>query len=62
MINARVAKSEDYPTSIELVQRGLVKLEPLISNIMPLGELKQAIGMLSSDGGSQRMKIIMEHR
>jgi len=62
VINARVAKSEDYPACINLVQRGLVKLEPLISNVLPLVELKQAIGMLSSDGGSQRMKIIMEHR
>ena len=62
VINARVAKNEDYPACIDLVQRGLVKLEPLISNVMPLGELKQAIGMLGSDGGSQRMKIIMEHR
>jgi hypothetical protein len=44
------------------VQRGLVKLQPLISNVMPLGELKQAIGMLGSDGGGQRMKIILEHR
>ena len=62
VINSRVAKSEDYPACIELVQRGLVKLEPLISDVMPLGELKQAIAMLSSDSGSQRMKIIMEHR
>jgi 2-desacetyl-2-hydroxyethyl bacteriochlorophyllide A dehydrogenase len=62
VINARVAKSEDYPACIHLVQNGLVKLEPLISNVMPLGELKQAIGLLGSDGGSQRMKIIMEHR
>jgi 2-desacetyl-2-hydroxyethyl bacteriochlorophyllide A dehydrogenase len=62
VINARVAKSEDYPASIELVQRGMVKLQPLISNVLPLGELKRAIGMLGSDGGSQRMKIIMEHR
>jgi len=62
VINSRVAKSEDYPACIELVQRGLVKLEPLISDVMPLGELKQAIALLSSDSGSQRMKIIMEHR
>jgi 2-desacetyl-2-hydroxyethyl bacteriochlorophyllide A dehydrogenase len=62
VINARVAKSEDYPACIDLVQRGLVKLEPLISNVMPLGELKQAIGMLGSGGGGQRMKIILEHR
>jgi 2-desacetyl-2-hydroxyethyl bacteriochlorophyllide A dehydrogenase len=60
LINARVAKSEDYPNSIALVQRGMVRLEPLVSHVMPLGELKTAIGMLGSDSG-QRMKIILEH-
>jgi threonine dehydrogenase-like Zn-dependent dehydrogenase len=60
LINARVAKSEDYPASISLVERGTVRLEPLVSDVMPLGELKAAIGMLGSDS-SQRMKIIMEH-
>ena len=62
LINARVAKSEDYPGAIGLVERGLVRLEPLISDVMPLGELKAAIGMLGSDGGGQRMKIVLEHR
>jgi L-iditol 2-dehydrogenase len=60
LINARVAKSEDYPNSIALVQRGMVRLEPLVSHVMPLGELKAAIGMLGSDNG-QRMKIILDH-
>jgi 2-desacetyl-2-hydroxyethyl bacteriochlorophyllide A dehydrogenase len=62
VINSRVAKSEDYPACIDLVQRGQVKLQPLISNVMPFSELKSAIGMLGSEGSSQRMKIIMEHR
>src|SRR4051812_1545197 len=61
VINARVAKGEDYPASIDLVQRGALKLQPLISDVLPLSELKSAIGMLGSDGGSQRMKIIMQH-
>jgi L-iditol 2-dehydrogenase len=61
LINARVAKSEDYPGAISLVQRGLVKLEPLVSDVLPLGDLKRAIGMLGSDGGGQRMKIILDH-
>jgi L-iditol 2-dehydrogenase len=61
LINARVAKSEDYPDSIDLVKRGTVRLEPLVSNVMPFGELKTAIGMLASNSG-QRMKIILEHR
>jgi len=60
LINARVAKSEDYPNSIALVQHGTVRLEPLVSHVMPLGELKAAIGMLGSNNG-QRMKIILEH-
>lgn len=61
LINARVAKSEDYPGAIGLVERGLVRLDPLISDVMPLGELKAAIGLLGSDGGGQRMKIVLEH-
>ena len=61
LINARVAKSEDYPGAIGLVQRGLVQLEPLVSDVMPLGELKEAVGMLGSGGSGQRMKIIIEH-
>jgi 2-desacetyl-2-hydroxyethyl bacteriochlorophyllide A dehydrogenase len=61
LINARVAKSEDYPGAIALVERGVVRLEPLISDVMPLGELNAAIGMLGADGGGQRMKIIMDH-
>jgi 2-desacetyl-2-hydroxyethyl bacteriochlorophyllide A dehydrogenase len=61
LINARVAKGEDYPASIALVQRGTVRLEPLVSDVMPLGELKAAIGMLGSDS-TQRMKIILDHQ
>jgi 2-desacetyl-2-hydroxyethyl bacteriochlorophyllide A dehydrogenase len=60
VINARVARSEDYPAAIDLVQRSVVQLDPLISNVLPIVELKAAIQMLDSDSG-RRMKIIMEH-
>jgi len=60
LISARVATGEDYPSAIALVERGTVRLEPLVSDVMPLVELKAAIGMLGSDSG-QRMKVIMEH-
>jgi 2-desacetyl-2-hydroxyethyl bacteriochlorophyllide A dehydrogenase len=60
LIGARVAKSEDYPAAIALVKSGKVRLEPLVSNVMPLAELKAAIGMLGSDSGP-RMKIILDH-
>jgi 2-desacetyl-2-hydroxyethyl bacteriochlorophyllide A dehydrogenase len=61
LISARVAKPEDYTACIALVERGQVRLEPLVSDVLPLGELKAAIGLLSSDSG-QRMKIILDHR
>jgi 2-desacetyl-2-hydroxyethyl bacteriochlorophyllide A dehydrogenase len=60
LISARVAKSEDYPSSIALVQSGKVRLEPLVSNVMPVWQLKTAIGMLDQDSG-RRMKIILDH-
>jgi 2-desacetyl-2-hydroxyethyl bacteriochlorophyllide A dehydrogenase len=60
LIGARVARTEDYPSSLSLVERGTVKLAPLVSDVMPLGELQAAIGMLGSDSGS-RMKIILDH-
>ena len=60
LIGARVARTEDYPSSLSLVERGLVKLDPLVSDVLPLAELQAAIGMLGSDSGS-RMKIILDH-
>jgi 2-desacetyl-2-hydroxyethyl bacteriochlorophyllide A dehydrogenase len=61
LISARVAKPEDYTACIALVERGQVRLEPLVSDVMPLAELKAAIGLLGSDSG-QRMKIILDNR
>jgi len=60
LISARVAKGEDYPSSIALVQSGKVRLEPLVSNVMPVWQLKTAIGMLDADSGA-RLKIILDH-
>ena len=60
LFSSRAAKSEDYPSSIDLVARGVVQLKPLVSDVMPLGELKTAIGMLVSDS-AKRLKIILEH-
>jgi 2-desacetyl-2-hydroxyethyl bacteriochlorophyllide A dehydrogenase len=63
LVGARVAKSEDYPAAIALVEGGDVRLEPLVSNVMPLADLEAAVGMLgpgSADSGP-RMKIILEH-
>jgi (R,R)-butanediol dehydrogenase/meso-butanediol dehydrogenase/diacetyl reductase len=61
LVGARVAKSEDYPAAIALVERGQVRLDPLISDVMPLEQLNTAIGMLGAES-AQRMKIILDHR
>jgi len=60
IINTRAAKAEDYTGSIDLVQRGIVDLKPLISHGFPLDEIGQALDLL--DGSeSGRMKIIFDH-
>ncbi len=60
LVSSRAAKSEDYPASIDMVARGIVKLAPLVTHLVPLTELEAAIGMLESDT-DERMKIILEN-
>ncbi len=60
LVNSRAAKSEDYPACIDLVARGVVKLKPLVTHVVPLSELEAAISMLKSDM-DERMKIILEN-
>jgi threonine dehydrogenase-like Zn-dependent dehydrogenase len=60
LVGARVARSEDYPAAIALVEKGDVRLQPLVSDVMALADLDAAVGMLGSDNGA-RMKIILEH-
>lgn len=60
LVSSRAAKSEDYPASIDLVARGIVKLDPLVTHVVSLFELETAIGMLRSDM-DERMKVILKH-
>lgn len=60
MINVRAAKGEDFPASIDLVRRGTVKIKPLVTHVLELGDLDRALAMLVTDQ-SDRMKIILEH-
>jgi 2-desacetyl-2-hydroxyethyl bacteriochlorophyllide A dehydrogenase len=57
----RLINARDYPGAIGLVQRGLVKLDPIVSDVMPLADLTSAIDMLGDEASGQRMKIIMNH-
>jgi L-iditol 2-dehydrogenase len=60
LINSRAATAQDFPAMIDLVDRGVVRLEPLISHRMSLGELATALGMVE-DGAERRLKIILDH-
>jgi len=60
LVNTRAAKSEDYPDSIDLVARGVVKLSPLVTHVVPFSDLSQAIDMLKTDVDG-RMKIILQN-
>jgi L-iditol 2-dehydrogenase len=60
IVNSRAAKSEDFPAAIDLVARGVVKLEPLVTHVVSLTELERAIHMLESDE-DRRLKIILEN-
>ena len=60
LVSARAAKGEDFPDAIDLVARGVVKLAPLVTHLMPMSELASAIELLKTDADG-RMKIILEH-
>jgi 2-desacetyl-2-hydroxyethyl bacteriochlorophyllide A dehydrogenase len=60
LINSRAATAQDFPVMIDLVDRGAVRLEPLVTHRMALGELGAALGMVE-DGAERRLKIILSH-
>ena len=60
LINARAAKSEDFTGMIDMVDRGAVRLEPLVTHRMHLSELEAAIGLVE-DSADDRLKIILDH-
>jgi len=60
IINARAARRQDYPASIDLVGRAVVRLGPMVSHVLPVGELARAITMLA-ERDDHRMKVILDH-
>jgi 2-desacetyl-2-hydroxyethyl bacteriochlorophyllide A dehydrogenase len=59
-INARAATQKDFGACLEMVGSGAIDLAPLISDVVPLDRLDQALNMVGTDA-PQRMKIILEH-
>jgi len=60
LINNRAATAEDFPVMIDWVDRGIVRLEPLVTHRMALDELGAALAMVE-DGAAGRLKIILDH-
>lgn len=59
-INARAATQKDFGACLEMVGSGAIDLTPLISDVVPLDQLDQALEMVGTDA-PQRMKIILEN-
>jgi 2-desacetyl-2-hydroxyethyl bacteriochlorophyllide A dehydrogenase len=60
IVAARAATSKDFPESIDLVASGRIKLSDLVTQVLPLSQLRDALGMLEGDADG-RMKIILRH-
>jgi L-iditol 2-dehydrogenase len=58
LTNPRAAKPEDFPTAIELVSSGAVKLEPLVTHTFPLAATQEAIDTV---GSGQALKVMLDH-
>jgi L-iditol 2-dehydrogenase len=60
LICARAARGEDFDTSIRLVERGVLRLEPLVTHVLPLAEIQRAIEM-NGTPMDRRLKVIVDH-
>jgi L-iditol 2-dehydrogenase len=60
LINNRAATAQDFPVTIDLVARGALRLEPLVTHRMALDELGTALDLVE-DGAERRLKIILDH-
>ncbi len=60
IVGSRAATGGDFPESIDLVARGRVRLEPLVTQVLPLAALRAALALVEEDVDG-RMKIILEH-
>ena len=59
IVNTRAAKGRDFTECVELVRKGVIDLDTLITHTLPYTELNDAIQMLMQPSG-ERLKIILE--
>jgi L-iditol 2-dehydrogenase len=59
-IHGTCASAGEYPLCLDLIERGVIRVEPMISAVAPLSEGAQWFETLSAKDGSQYMKVILE--
>lgn len=60
LINNRAATGQDFPVTIDLAARGILRLDPLVTHRMALEELGAALDLVE-DSSDRRLKIILDH-
>ena len=59
-LHGSCASAGEYPLCLDLIARGVIRVEPMISAVAPLAEGADWFQRLSARDGSQYMKIILE--
>jgi 2-desacetyl-2-hydroxyethyl bacteriochlorophyllide A dehydrogenase len=57
LIHSRATKAEDFASGIDLVQRGVIRLSPLLSHTMGLTEAAAAISLVAS---ARALKVVLD--
>jgi L-iditol 2-dehydrogenase len=50
----------EYPLCLDLIARGVIRVEPMISQVAPLAEGAEWFRRLSAREGGQFMKVILQ--
>jgi L-iditol 2-dehydrogenase len=58
-LHGTCGSSGEYPLCLDLIARGIVRVEPIISAVAPLSSGAEWFKRLSSKEGSQHMKVIL---
>jgi L-iditol 2-dehydrogenase len=58
-LHGTCASAGEYPLCLDLIARGVIRVEPLISALAPLADGAAWFKKLSAPGGAQTMKVIL---
>ena len=54
------AQSGEYPLCLDLIARGVIRVDPMISQVAPLSEGADWFSRLSAKDGGKYMKVILQ--